>query len=68
MERINGQGNEITLIFPEGRLDCISSGSERFNRIINQANISVTGNNNPSLCASTLRIVQKSCCLVKDSF
>ena len=46
MEHINGKDNEITLIFPHDRIDCISSGNEKFNRIINRANISVTGNNN----------------------
>lgn len=46
MEHINGQNNEITLIFPHNRIDCIASQNERFNKIINQANITIIGNNN----------------------
>lgn len=46
MEQINGQHNELTFIFPHQRIDCISSKNERFSKIIGQANITVTGNNN----------------------
>ena len=46
MEQITGQNNEFTLIFPHNRIDCISSPNDKFNKIINQANITITGNNN----------------------
>lgn len=46
MEHVNGQNNEITLIFPHNRIDCMASQNERFNRIINQATITIIGNNN----------------------
>ena len=44
MEQITGQNNEFTLIFPHNRIDCISSPNDKFNKIINQANITITGN------------------------
>lgn len=51
MERIKGQNNEVTLIFPHEKIDCITSKNERFNRILNQANVTITGNNNHiSMC------------------
>lgn len=46
MEHIEGQDNEFTLIFPRHRIDCISSRDEKFSKIINQANITIAGNNN----------------------
>ena len=46
MENITGQNNEFTLIFPHNRIDCTSSQNDKFNKIINQANITITGNNN----------------------
>ncbi len=46
MGSINGQNNEITFVFPQRRVDCISSKDERFSQVINQADISITGNNN----------------------
>lgn len=46
MEHIIGQNNEITLIFPHNRIDCISSQNKKFNKIISQANITIIGNNN----------------------
>ena len=46
MEQIIGQNNEFTLIFPHNRIDCVSSPNDKFNKIINQANITITGNNN----------------------
>ena len=42
MENITG----FTLIFPHNRIDCTSSQNDKFNKIINQANITITGNNN----------------------
>ena len=51
MEHSNGQNNEVTLIFPNHRIECIASKDERFHRIIEQANITITGNNNRiSMC------------------
>ena len=44
MENITGQNNEFTLIFPHNRIDCTSSQNDKFNKIINQANITITGN------------------------
>lgn len=46
MKHFDGQNNELTIIFPHYKIDCISSQNEKFNKIINQANITVTGNNN----------------------
>lgn len=46
MKHFDGQNNELTIIFPHNKIDCISSQNEKFNQIINQANITVTGNNN----------------------
>ena len=34
MKNINGQGNEITIILPHKKIDCISSHHEQFNQII----------------------------------
>lgn len=51
MKHINGENNEITFIFPHDRIDCISSQNTKFNQIISQANITITGNNNHiSMC------------------
>lgn len=46
MKNINGQGNEITIILPHKKIDCISSHHEQFNQIIHQSYIIITGNNN----------------------
>lgn len=46
MEHINGQNNEFTFIFPNNRIDCLSSLDERYSKLIDQANISIIGNNN----------------------
>ena len=46
MKNINGQGNEITIILPHKKIDCISSHHEQFNQIIHQSHIIITGNNN----------------------
>ncbi len=46
MKNINGQGNEITIILPHIKIDCVSSHHEQFNQIINRSNIIITGNNN----------------------
>ena len=46
MKNINGQGNEITIILPHKKIDCISSHHEQFNHIIHQSHIIITGNNN----------------------
>lgn len=46
MKNINGQGNEITIILPHDKIDCVSSHHEQFNQIINRSNIIITGNNN----------------------
>ena len=32
MKNINGQGNEITIILPHKKIDCISSHHEEFNQ------------------------------------
>lgn len=32
MKNINGQGNEITIILPHKKIDCISSHHEQFNQ------------------------------------
>jgi hypothetical protein len=37
MKNINGQGNEITIILPHKKIDCISSHHEQFNQIIHQS-------------------------------
>ena len=51
MEHINGQNNELTLIFPHGRVNCISAPNERFAKVVNRANITIAGNNNQvSMC------------------
>ncbi len=51
MKHINGENNEITFIFPHDRIDCIFSQNTKFNQIISQANITITGNNNHiSMC------------------
>ena len=51
MERIDGQSNEFTLISPHDKIDCISSRNAKFNKIINQANSTIIGNNNRiSMC------------------
>ena len=39
MKNINGQGNEITIILPHKKIDCISSHHEQFNQIIHQSHI-----------------------------
>ena len=46
MKNINGQGNEITIILPHKKIDCISSHHVQFNQIIHQSHIIITGNNN----------------------
>lgn len=46
MKNINGQGNEITIIYHMIKIDCVSSHHEQFNQIINRSNIIITGNNN----------------------
>lgn len=46
MKNINGQGNEITIIYHMTKIDCASSHHEQFNQIINRSNIIITGNNN----------------------
>ncbi len=46
MKNIDGQGNEITIILPHKKIDCISSHHEQFNQIIHQSHIIITGNNN----------------------
>lgn len=46
MGHINGQSNEITIILPHEKIDCISSRHEKFNQVINQSNMTITGNNN----------------------
>lgn len=46
MGHINGQNNEITIILPHEKIDCISSCHEKFNQVINQSNMTITGNNN----------------------
>lgn len=46
MKNINGQSNEITIILPHKKIDCISSHHEQFNQIIHQSHIIITGNNN----------------------
>ena len=42
MKNINGQGNEITIILPHKKIDCISSHHEQFNQIIHQSHIIIT--------------------------
>ena len=66
MENITGQNNEFTLIFPHNRIDCTSSQNDKFNKIINQANITITGNNNRISMYLTLKKVRKNCCLATD--
>ena len=66
MENITGQNNEFTLIFPHNRIDCTSSQNDKFNKIINQANITITGTTIVSQCISTLKKVRKNCCLATD--
>lgn len=37
MEHINGQNNEFTFIFPNNRIDCLSSQDKRFCRKMTRA-------------------------------
>ena len=54
MKNINGQGNEITIILPHKKIDCISSHHEQFNR------------NHPSIPYHNYR-KQQSCSMHFDS-
>lgn len=42
MKNINGQGNEITIILPHKKIDCISSHHEQFNQIIYNPQIQIS--------------------------
>ncbi|WP_106829899.1 acyltransferase [Parabacteroides pacaensis] len=67
MKQVNGQNNEMTIIFPNERIDCFSSQNEKFNKIIHQANITITGNNNHiSLCFDSEESAEEL--LVSDGF
>lgn len=46
MKSINGQNNTFTIILPDAKIDCISSSDEKFRKLIQEANITITGNNN----------------------
>ena len=65
MKNINGQGNEITIILPHKKIDCISSHHEQFNQIIHQSHIIITGNNNHVPCISIQKRMLKSYFLTK---
>ncbi len=47
MEKVNGTGNEITLYFSNGKEEkCLTSGSQKWCEIIDNANIVIDGDNN----------------------
>lgn len=46
MEHINGQNNSFTITLPNKTIDCISSDDEKYKKLIDQGNITITGNNN----------------------
>lgn len=46
MKHITGQNNKITFIFPHRAIECLSGEDEKFHTLIQQANLTVTGNNN----------------------
>lgn len=46
MERIQGENNRLTFVFPHGEIDCLAPGNEKYARIVDRADIAVTGNDN----------------------
>lgn len=45
MKQVNGQNNQIIIIFSNERVDYFSFQNERINKIINQADIDIWINN-----------------------
>lgn len=41
-----GYNNEFIIVLPQGKINCFASESEKISEIVNQANISIIGNNN----------------------
>lgn len=61
MKDIQGKNNELVFTFPDKEMNCLTSTDAWLDRILEQADISIIGDNNRILLRFDSKKARKSC-------